>query len=358
MKIAMKIGILVPTLTNGDAVSHDAIGMARCLRGRGYDVEFFTLRNTSDEATRPVHDLASNLRSVDDVLIYHHQISFEAGVRAVESLACRRKVVKYHNVTPPEFFADFDDTLAKACEEGIRQVERLARSDAHIWADSHFNLEQLWKLHPGRAAEELPPFHQADELQALEPDSRAVSGFDDWVTNILMVGRVAPNKNVPLAVSALAEYRQRFSPHARLLVAGDASVPTARAEVEQATRELGQEGHVYLLGKVSQQQLKALYLTADVLIVTSLHEGFCVPLVEAMALRVPILAMPTTAVPGTAGAAALYANDAIGLANLIDELLSDASLREQQVALGRDRYTERFSHSAIEARFLALFNGL
>lgn len=348
----MKAGILIPTLTRGDAVGNDAIGMGDHLRRRGVEVVYFNNGSPSPEPVTPVAELPAVLTSPDDLLIYHHSIGFEPGVRAVEQSVCRRKAVKYHNVTPPEFFRDTNPQVARGCQEGIDQVGRLADTGAVIWTDSVYNGEHVQKFRPGRAFFDLPPFHHADELLALEADHRAVAGFDDWATTILTVGRVVPNKNLPLAVAAFADYRRRFNPQARLVIAGDQPVPHHAGEVRACIDALDQGGHVFITGKVSNAQLKALYLVADVLLVTSRHEGFCVPLVEAMGLRVPVVAVPAAAVPYTAGDAARYADpDAAALATQIDAVLTDESERERQTHRGWERYDGRFTTAAIDRRF-------
>ena len=355
----MKVGIIIPTLVDGDAVGHDAIGMARHIRSRGIDVSFFVTRSASEEKTQMIDELAASFTSPDDVLIYHHSIGFEPGVRAIERNPCRRKAVKYHNVTPPQFFKGLNSEVAKACVEGIAQVKRLADTTAKIWADSRYNGEHVQSFHPGREYAEIAPFHHADDLLTVEPDYRAVTGLDDWATNILLVGRVVPNKNVPLAIAAFAEYRKRFDKRARLIIAGDRPVPEHAKDVRDAVSEHGQQGHVYITGKVSTAQLKALYLTADVLLVTSLHEGFCVPLIEAMGLRVPVVAVPNAAVPYTAGDAARYADaDPEKLATQIDAVMSDPDEREKQMHLGWQRYDGTFTNDAIERRFSGLFDEL
>jgi glycosyltransferase involved in cell wall biosynthesis len=354
----MRIGIALPSLNDGDAVGNDAQAMARVFRRRGHDVDFFAWNKKSKEPIRLLDDLPNELRSPDDVLIYHHSIGCEPGVRAVERLPARRKAVKYHNVTPPEFFAGRPE-IAAGCARGIAEVARLVRTDAHLWADSEFNARHVREIDPDRKVIELPPFHQCDDLFATETDSRAVAGLDDWNTNVLVVGRVAPNKNIPLAVRALADYRGRFDPHARLVVAGDRPLPEYAEEVDQLARDLGQDGHTLVTGHVTTAQLKALYLTADVLLVTSLHEGFCVPLVEAMGLRLPVVAVPVAAVPFTGGDAVRYADpDPRSIAEALHEVLSDPAVRERQVARGWDRYEGRFTNAAIEARFEALVDEL
>jgi glycosyltransferase involved in cell wall biosynthesis len=142
-------------------------------------------------------------------------------------------------------------------------------------------------------------------------------------------------------------------------VVGDRPVPEHAAEVERVIDEHGVGGATLVTGKVTVGQLKALYLTADVLLVTSLHEGFCVPLVEAMGLRLPVVAVPTAAVPYTGGDAARYADaDPSALAERICEVLADPAEREGQVARGWGRYESRFTNAAIEERFLGLFDEL
>jgi glycosyltransferase involved in cell wall biosynthesis len=354
----MRIGIALPTLVDGDAVGNDVLGMARALRARGHDVLFFAWVSKIDEPVKTPDELPRLLDKPDDVLIYHHSIGCEWAVKAVETLPCRT-AVKYHNVTPPKFFERSNPEVAKGCADGIRQVARLARTKAHIWADSQFNAQDVWAVDASRKVSELPPFHHAEQLIRTEPDFRAVSGLDDWSTNLLVVGRVAPNKNVPLAVRTLAEYRRRYDPRTRLVVVGDRPIPDHAREVDQLARDLGQDGHTLVTGKVTVAQLKALYLTADALLVTSLHEGFCVPLVEAMGLRLPVVAVPTAAVPFTGGDAATYADpDPAAVADALAAVLGDPATKEQQVARGWDRFADKFTTTAIGAWFDALFDEL
>ena len=348
----MRIGIALPTLADGDAVGNDVFGMAKVLRGRGHDVQFFAWQSRVAEPVKTHDDLLRTLNRADDVLIYHHSIGCDWAVKAVEKFP-GRAIVKYHNVTPPAFFKSLNREVAKGCEQGLREVTRLAKSQAVVWADSEFNAADFRKAVPGRAVEILPPFHHAEQLFAVEPDYRAVQGLDDWAANILLVGRLVPNKNIPLAVRAFAEYRRRFDGRARLIVVGDRPVPEHAAEVDAVLAETGQIGHVVITGKVTVPQLKALYLSADCLLVTSLHEGFCVPLIEAMGLMLPIVAVPNAAVPHTGGDAVKYtAADPTTIAAALHATITGP---ESLLAAGRARYREHFSEAAVQRRFETLF---
>jgi glycosyltransferase involved in cell wall biosynthesis len=346
----MLTAIATPNLTDGDGVGNDVLGMARALRANGRRVELFAESARVAEEVRPLSELP---RAVGrgDVLIYHHSIKCEAGVRAVEELP-GRAVVKYHNITPPRFFAAVNPDAVEGAEAGLKQAARLAKTSAAIWVDSAFNGREL-----DRACDELPPFHQVDRLSAAVPD--AAAGLDGWGTTILCVGRVAPNKNLLLAVDAFAEYRRRFDPSARLVIAGEHIFRTYSEAVEARVKAHGLGRRVVVTGRVTVPQLKALYLSADVLLVTSDHEGFCVPLVEAMSLGVPVAAVPRAAVPDTAGPAARYAAANAGaLADAMHELVADAGARERHLLAGRERYDDRFTSAAIEKRFLELLDAV
>lgn len=356
----MKVGIALPTLSIGDAVGNDVMGMSSILRQRGYDVEYFAWNsNGIQDKVRPFNDMAKILRSSEDIYIYHHSIGCEPAVKALERLPCRRKAVKYHNVTPPEFFEKTNPKVAEGCREGIRQLGRIAKSTAHIWADSEYNARDIRGLAPIKQVTELPPFHQADELFSSETDCRAALGLDDWNTNILLVGRIVPNKNIPLAVEAFAEYRATYDRSARLILAGSWPLADHTAEVVKTIKRLGQESHTLMTGSVSVAQLKALYLTSDLLLVTSRHEGFCVPVVEAMGLGIPVVAVPNAAVPFTGGDAARYTEDSPAMiAAEIQATIADSTGREQLICRGRARFEERFSNKAIGQRFETLLDQL
>ena len=184
----------------------------------------------------------------------------------------------------------------------------------------------------------LPPFNQVEQLIQCEADVASVAPYDDWRTNVLLVGRVVPNKNVLLAVDAFAAFVARHEPEARLIIAGEWGKTNYCRAVMNRIKEKGIERHVVITGKVTSEQLKALYLIAQALLVVSGHEGFCLPLVEAMGLRVPIVATPTTAIPDTAGDVATYveSGEANAIADALHAIGNDAERRSCSIAVGDD----------------------
>jgi glycosyltransferase involved in cell wall biosynthesis len=348
----MGVAIASRHLYDGDAVGADALGMARAARLAGHDVTLFADHARVPDPVRPLAELAAV--GPDDVVVYHHSVRADAGLRAVEG--CRGRVVlRYHNVTPPRFFVGLDADAGRDAAAGRSQAARLARRAAAVWAASAFNARELAADVPDLRADELPPFHQADALATTQPDAAAVGSLDAWATTILCVGRAAPNKNLPLAVEAFGRYRERFDRRSRLVLVGDHPYPACSAAVEAKVRSLGLEGCVTAAGRLTAGQLAAVYRSADALLVTSEHEGFCVPLVEAMAVGVPAVAVPAAAVPDTGGDAVRYADaDPDALADAVNAVVADGAERERRVRAGRRRYAEHFAPAAIARRFLGL----
>lgn len=276
-----------------------------------------------------------------DVYIYHHSIYCESGVRKFKELGCK-KVLKYHNITPPEFFPKNSEPAVQ-CQKGLDQLEEILAQDCAVWADSEYNAEQLLRVKPVNYTV-IPPFNQVPMLQEAVPDYRGVLKFNDWNTTVIMVGRVAPNKDVLQGVDAFNEF-QKKNGQSRLIIVGDNSGDYAK-EVDGRIRLYGLQDKVFITGKVSLPTLKAYYLIADLLLIASKHEGFCVPMVEAMAMNVPVVSNTFCALPWTGGDAVKYTNANPGdMAAGMSEVLAD---RIKWIEAGRQRFDRHYSMSAIE----------
>jgi L-malate glycosyltransferase len=160
----------------------------------------------------------------------------------------------------------------------------------------------------------------------------------------LFVGRVAPNKAQHDVVKAFAWYRRVFDAEASLTLVGGVSAGSYWSALERFVDGLGLSGVVRLAGSVSDAELEGLYRSADVFVCLSEHEGFCVPLLEAMAHGVPVVAFGAAAVPETLGDAGLVlASKRPGLvAEAVGRVMRDGGLRARLVGAGRRRL-EHFS---------------
>jgi glycosyltransferase involved in cell wall biosynthesis len=177
------------------------------------------------------------------------------------------------------------------------------------------------------------------DLASLDVEPAAAPARTGAVT-WLFVGRLAPNKAQHDIVKAFAAYRRFHNADARLHLVGGGREDSYARTLERFIHALGLDEVVTLTGGVSPAELAAHYRAADVFVVCSEHEGFCVPLLEAMHHRVPIVAYATTAVPETLGDAAA-----------VEHVVSDTALRAQLVEAGARRVRD-FDISRTGPRFV------
>src|SRR5262249_22959651 len=189
---------------------------------RGHEVRLFAdwSRLPGLAVDRP-GKLAGFLRHPDDALIYHHSTGWAPGCQLVRAARCKR-VLKYHNVTPWHFFQGVHGAFVQACQAGREQMGRLARlgCDRYL-ADSQYNLDELIAHGASPAAGAVvPPFHQIDRLQAVTADAGVLHTYGDGRINVLMVGRIAPNKGHAQLIDAFATYHHEYNRFSRLLLVG------------------------------------------------------------------------------------------------------------------------------------------
>ena len=360
----MKIGILVAVLGEHDAVATDAREMGAALVRLGHDVRYFaTAAHGNATAIASPDAIDTFLDGPQDLLIYHFAFGWPPGVEALRRVSCRR-IVRYHNVTPAEFFAPWSDDYAAACRAGRAEIAVLAALGCELYlGDSPFNVEDfLASGVPSERTAVLAPFNRLDRLIATPADLDLLDELRGAPAVWLAVGRLAPNKGHLDLFAAFAEYLDHCEPDARLLVVGSEDARLARytEALHVRRRALDLEAHVRFLDNVDDGRLKAAYLGADALISLSAHEGFCVPLVEAMALGVPVIALDRGAQTWTVGDAGLVwdAADPALIAASVARLRTDAHLRGALRERGFERVAQAFAPAVLEARLADLLGAL
>lgn len=352
-----RIAILAQTIADGDAVGNDVCGMARALTARGHDVRIYGEGgNATGQTIWPASEVTGFLETPSDVAIYHHSIGWNAGAELLGELRNRKTVIKYHNVTPPEFFAGVSTDFESRCKLGREQLAGIAGGEHDLYlADSLFNLKEL--ATPIRLNSfVVPPFHHTDELLSVEPHLGTLDQGNNGKANIVMVGRVSPNKGHAELIEDFATYYYDYNRHAQLLIIGhlDDAFKTYYQSLEDLISGLYLESAVVFTGAVSLDVLKAYYLTAHLMLVTSRHEGFCVPLIEAMAMKIPIVAYRHAAIPETVDdVGVLWDEHNPGLvAESINAIITNEDITASLVLKGASRYQQVFSNERIEKRFI------
>jgi glycosyltransferase involved in cell wall biosynthesis len=354
-----RVCLLAPALQTGDAVGNDVTGMFAALRRRGVEVRVLAQSWTPQVAlpVEPIAHYAAGAGEPETLSIYHHATAWPAGLEPFLA-AAGPKIVRYHGVTPPSFFAPYCAELLHTTSEGRRQTEMLARSagiDLFL-NDSEHNARELRRLGaPAERCAVVPPFHTLDELASLAADVSVLERYLDDTANLLFVGRLAPNKGHCHLLGVLAAFRRLFGRPLRLLLVGDCDprLRTYHEELALLARGLRVADAVVTTGHVDAAQLKAYYLLAHAFLVMSEHEGFCVPLVEAMAHRIPIVAYASTAVTETVGDAGLLLHglDYDHYAAALEVVLTRDPVRRWLRARQASRLEECFGATAVERRF-------
>lgn len=347
----MRIAVLVPGLAPHDAVSNDTLGMTAALRRLGHEVALFAPHARGvDEPVHKPDTIDAWLRSPDDVVLYHYCVGWDFALALFERTRARR-VLRYHNITPPPFFAEWSAGYVAACEEGRAQLDRYAALDCELYLGcSPYNLEDFTSrgIDAARCAL-LPPFHEVEQLLTLDADARRLPAAAPL---LLMVGRLAPNKRHFDLVDALAALVGDGHARAHLLSVGKLDPNLARyGDALQARIEArGVEAAVTLMQDANGAELRAAYERADALVMLSEHEGFCVPLIEAMALGTPVIARATSAIPWTLGDAGLLWDSADPhlIAASILRVAGDGELRSRLAERGRARYAATFAPAVLE----------
>jgi glycosyltransferase involved in cell wall biosynthesis len=352
------VHLFVPVLHRHDAVGEHTRVLRDRLRAAGIPSRIYIERpdpRTSDE-TSHFRDYDSEARD-GDVLVYE----VATASKMADWLVGRPEplVLNYHSITPPDFFRPWNNDITRGQVEAEAQLQFLAPRAALGVAVSRFDADEL--IRAGCQHTEVVPVAnvavpptEADAAALVRLRRRPGSG-PQW----LSVGRLAPNKSHERAIVALLAARSSSQPEARLTVVG---APTERhyaAAVVRFTAELGLGSAVDIVSGLSDTELAAHYRAADVFVMLSEHEGFGVPLIEAMSQGLPIVAYRAGAVAETVGDAAVLIDDTSPhqVARAVEELLADAAQQEQLVESGRRRVAELGLDRAAE-RFVELVGGL
>jgi glycosyltransferase involved in cell wall biosynthesis len=345
----------VPVLHRGDAVGRHTLRLRDATRARGFRSEIYvdTVEAETAGETIPVLDYPGAAQR-GDVVVYQ----FATASAMAPWLAGRSEtlVVNYHNITPPDLMAPWDNHLALGQLRAQGDLRLLAPRTTLAVADSAYNEAHL--AGSGFAATAvIPPSAALDAgvmaaaRAARAPASRPTGRGARW----LAVGRVSPNKALESTVAALAVARAHGDPEATLQIIGKPATESYVASLQRYVAEMGLAGAVTFAGHASDGTVAAAYGSADVLVVTSEHEGFCVPVVEAMSAGLPVVAFDQGAVPEVLGDAGVLVSDKdpYALAASIRDLLADAPRRAALSEAGRRRLAELDLESAAD-RFVSL----
>lgn len=305
---------------SGDAVTQNMLYLRTQLQEMGYESEIFA-EHVGANVPEPIYDVGSYGVNGRQLLLWHHSMGNDAFERLLRMP--HRVIAVYHNVTPAEYFTD--PTQRYYSWLGREQLRLLAKVSAGGIAASNYNRREM--LSSGfDSAEVLPPRTDFKSLAQTGPDRQRST---DW----LFVGRVVANKCQRDVVRAFAYYARSFDTEAQLLLIGDLSDAEYVRQVLEGAQSLGVAGRVRLLGKVPESELVEQLHRCGLYVSMSEHEGFGVPLLEAMASGLPILAYAAAAIPETLGGAGILirSKDPRAVASTAEALRRDVDFRDRLI---------------------------
>jgi L-malate glycosyltransferase len=330
----MAVHQLLPDLQRWDAISNYARSLRKFLVDAGNQSTIYAAR--TDQAWNEICQPADTASfQPDDILIFHYSIDSHL---VDEYIAAKcKKVLIYHNITPFTYFNGVNDKLAQLLKYGRERLPILAGDTVLALGDSEYNRLELDEA--GFKKTGVMPIIIDFADYDVRPRRKIIRKYGGEATNILFVGRVAPNKRHEDILRVFYYYQKMIDAEARLFLVGshtgtDAYLTYLRRLVTELKLK-----DVFFCGAVKLEDLVAYYKVADVFLSMSRHEGFCVPLLESMHFDVPIVALGITAVPGTLGGAGVLVNEANtpGIAELTHQVAVKGDLRDRVVAGQRKR---------------------
>lgn len=353
----MKIVQLLPSISYGDAVGNDTLALYDLLYKAGYDTAIYA-GNIDEKLKRVyIHNYA-DLPDLgeEDIVIYHFAIGSDEMRRILEHTKARRLMI-YHNITPAGFFDPYDQDMAGGCRKGRQELLDMADLFEACLADSAYNAEELVKAGYRCPIAVLPILIPFEDYKK-KPSKAVMSRYEnDGYENWLFVGRIAPNKKQENVIRAFAYYKKHYNSQSRLFFVGAPVVEAYDDALKRYAGELGLSSDVVFTGHTSFADILAYYRLANAFVCMSEHEGFCVPLIEAMLFDVPVIAYYSSAIPDTLGGAGLLVHDAEGIAvsQLADQLHKDSSFRKSVIENQRKRLHD-FSFEKVSNEALSYFD--
>jgi len=356
----MKVAICHQAFAGGDAIGNDMAGMYRLLEQLGIQPTIICEWRSQTDGFSVSQPAEAEWDSFD-LIIYHHSTYWELGERLIHDANCPT-VFKYHNITPPHFFEPYCGRYVEVCRLGREQTSRLVAENSRTWlADSTYNRDELIACGADPAKVfVVPPFSRIGGLL----QTRSVAKYEATPAEILFLGRFAPNKGhyhlLKLAKAFVSEIDAGLL--IRMVGPMDPGLERYRCEIVTLLAKLGLQKHVQIWEHCSDDEVLGLLQRSHIYLACSEHEGFCVPVIEAQAIGLPLVAANVCAVGETAGEKQLLPPppkneiDYSFYAGLLNELLRNQDLRDQVVAAGYKNAWERFTNEPLENVFVGAIN--
>ncbi|MBF0265318.1 MAG: glycosyltransferase [Gammaproteobacteria bacterium] len=366
-----KVAIISGSIHQGDAVGHDVCMMYQTLEKLEYHVSLLALGFNANLEQQYDCIKIQQISSLNDydIVIYHHAFYFPQINKLLKNFI-GKLMIRYHNVTPSHFYMPYkkQSPAAYFCEMGRQQIANMVNKfnqSAYWIADSNYNSQELIDWGVNAQSEKIavcPPFMNLN--QKVRTDSNHINNdSSNKSVNVIFVGRFVPNKAHKEMIKVIYAYKQCIDENIILTLIGshDPLLQQYDIEVQQLIDELKLNEQVQIKSFVSNEELQQHYQQADVYLCMSHHEGFCVPIVEAQAMGLPIVTTNTAAIGETLGTNQMSSSqpsqlsDYVYFAKMIQQLVVNQTLKQAVIDQGYQNVAGRFAADIVEQSFVEIF---
>ncbi len=344
---------LVHTLSYGDAISGEALAFQRCMHEAGIESEIFAIH-----AHPVLKDKARDYRDLSDgfsgEVVLHYSLGSPLNDLYRRMRRARRTLV-YHNLTPAKWFRNVNPRIVHDIEAGLRELPELCRISDRLLADSGFNAGELSALGFSAEVLELPIDPSRWNPPRNEGIYRVVAG--DPGIHVLHVGRLAPNKCIEDIIKSFYFLHRKIEKRSRLWLVGiDIDTELYSFAMKRLVHELGLEQAVQFPGCLADSEVRSLYESCSSYVCMSEHEGFCLPVIEAMHFGLPVISYASSALPETIGSGGILLTEKrhAEIAELVALVHHDAALRKRLQDAGRER-VRALSFEAFKIKVSTIF---
>jgi len=336
----------------GDAITNSMLLIRRLLLNMGFVSKIY-VEQVAPELEHELYPHTKLKLKPEDIILIHHSMGHDIA-EWIMSLP-GKKILVYHNITPAGFFPE-GSAYRHYSLLGRKQLGSFLPIMAASICDSRFNADELADLGYANVTV-LPLLIDSDALQNKKWDRSPVEESADLYT-ILFVGRICPNKCQEDLI-AIAGYLKTMlnRPFQLVLVGCYAEEDPYFQKLSARITSAGLNDCVKFTGKISDDKLYGWYRAADLFLCMSEHEGFGVPLIEAMAFDLPVVAFKSSNVPHTMGGAGVLITqkDHCAIAAFIKILSLDRSMKRILVQ-DQQRHIRQFTQKQMAADLYAFLS--
>ena len=330
----MRIFIVAPDIFAGDAVGNHCLGLLRAARRLGWEAYAFAERFSGDVSS--FEKLFEEITS-EDLLVVSYSI-YDPNLEKLLTFR-GRKICYFHGVTTPGLLEQFEPVTAALCERSYQQF-RLLKGFDRVLANSSWTA-QILPFFSEEKIQVLPPV--CSDMHFLKPEGsfeniKNKREMSDSL-NLLAVGRIVPHKRIEDFIQLVSEL-SAIVDNVKAKIVGSAPNQIYFNLLIEMTERLGLKHKIDFTGTIDEKALLQSYEEADVLVSCSHHEGFCVPVLEAMHLGVPVFVREGTAATELGGKAIRVFHDIFDARKSLLSFYRHPSIQREMAAGGKERAAE------------------